>query len=386
MRLPFGPGGVMKVALLEVMPQEGFRSIEVYSQRLRKGLADLHSDLDTDPVRVQAWSWTDLRVAMPYGRPASLRTLGLYLSRWVRYPLALARIRADLYHILDNSYAHLALFLPADRTVVTSHGGTPRSWRQWNPEGPAMRMFDLAFRAMLRAGHIICVSRYAEEELLNDAPQLSGRTHVVYHGVDEHFAPMPETVRVEWRARLLKPGEECLLLHVGHGAGRKNVEVLYRALALLRARKMPVRLVRIGSLPTPAQARLIKDLGIGSAITHVAHVDNLDLPPYYAAADIFCFPSLYEGFGIPLIEAMACGTPVVCSDLALFHEVCADAAHFTETRSPEPLAEAIAFLLGDTVRSRAIRGRGLERAKHFTWERTARETLVVYRHAMEGAP
>ena len=154
----------------------------------------------------------------------------------------------------------------------------------------------------------------------------------------------------------------------------------------LRNDGWPVRLVRIGSTPTASQAALIADLGIDSAITHVGHVDNLALPPYYAAADLFCFPSLYEGFGIPLIEAMACGAPVVCSDLELFREVCADAAQYTDTRAPEPLAEAIASLLGDPARAESMRARGLERARAFTWERTARETLAVYRAALGVKP
>jgi glycosyltransferase involved in cell wall biosynthesis len=376
----------MRVALLRVMPQEHFRSIEVYSQRLLDGLAAFHDELQILDVQVQAWSWANLQVAMPYGRRASLRTLGLYLSRWVRYPWALTRIKADVYHILDNSYGHLAMFLPPRRTLVTSHGGTPRTWRRWNPEGPAMRMFDSAFHGMLRAGRVICVSHYAREELLSEVPQLSGRVHVVYHGVDTYFVPSSEMIRTEWRARFLQSTEKYLLLHVGHAAARKNVEMLYRALALLRREGWPVRLLRIGSLPTAAQACLIEELGIGPSVTHIPHIDNRDLPPYYAAANAFVFPSLYEGFGIPLIEAMACGTPVVCTDWALFHEVCADAAAFTDTRSPESLAQTIARLLGDPTRANHLRIRGLERARDFSWERTAQETLAVYRQMLEKNP
>lgn len=373
----------MRVALLRDLPQENWPSIEVYANRLASGLRALASELEVIEVQVQAWSWADWSLPTPYGRPASLRTLGLYLSRWIRYPLALRRIRADIYHILDNSYGHLAFFLEPRRVVVTSHGGTPRSWRQWNPEGPAMWLFDLAFRGMLRAAHVAIVSEYAKQELLAETHYPAERIHVVYHGVEPIFHPLPPDEREHQRAALLSNGEHYLLLHVGHSAVRKNVETLYEAVALLRKDGWPVYLLRVGGMPTNAQARLIEDLGIGPITTHIAYIENQLLPTYYAVADVFVFPSLYEGFGVPLIEAMACGTPVVCSDWALFHEVCHDAALFVEPRSPEALAMAIARVLESPALSEELRQRGLRRACDFTWERTAHETLAVYQEVAQ---
>jgi hypothetical protein len=136
----------MKVALLRVFPEENWLSIEVYAARLAQSLQALDTNLEVVEVQRRSWAWPDLRAPTPYGRPASLQTLGLYLSRWVRYPLALRRVEADIYHILDNSYGHLTFFLNPRRTIVTSHGGTPRSWRQWNPEGPA-RFWDPTHRS-----------------------------------------------------------------------------------------------------------------------------------------------------------------------------------------------------------------------------------------------
>ncbi len=374
----------MKVALLRVMPQDRFRSIEVYADRLAGGLRRLDADLEVEEVVVQAWEWGDLGLRMPYGRRASLRTLGIYLSRWVKYPLALRRMKADVYHVLDNSYGHLAFFLDPNRTVVTSHGGTPRTWRDWNPEGPAMWVFDLAFKGTLRAARIIAVSEYAKAELVEGYGYPAERVHVVHHGVDPIFRPQPDEIVQELRRRLLRPGERHLILHVGHSARRKNVETLYEAFGLLRERDVPARLVRIGGNPTPGQAEIIRRHGIGDSVTHIPHVDNRDLPPYYAAADVFVFPSLYEGFGIPLIEAMACGTPVICSDWALFHEVCGDAAAFFDARDAQALSETVARVLEDGDLSRSLRERGLERAKAFTWENTAMGTLAVYREVVGG--
>lgn len=369
----------MRVAWLRVMPEEHWRSMDVYAYWLTRSLRALGTDIDFLEVTVPAWTWADRRVSMPYGRAASLRTLGLYLSRWIRYPLALRRVKADVFHILDNSYGHLAFFLPPARTVVTMHGGTPRGYRQWQPQGPALFLFGLATRGMLRAGHIISVSEHSKRELLSEATYPAEAIHVIHNGVAPVFRPLADQERQRLRAQLLAAREAYLLLHVGHNAPRKNVTVLYQALALVRQKGITARLLRIGGKPSADQEQLIEHLGIEDAVTHISHVDNEELPAYYAAADVFAFPSLYEGFGIPLVEAMACGTPIVCSDSALFREVCADAALYVDARRPEALAAAIEQILGAPVLAGELRARGLARAQQFTWERTAQQTLAVYR-------
>ena len=375
----------MRVAFLRVLTEENWVSMKVYADRLEEGLKRLGTGIEIVPVPVRAWDWQDKRLPMPYGRPASLQTLGLYLSRWIRYPLALRRVKADVYHILDNSYGHLAFFLPRHKTVVTSHGGTPRSWRKWNPEGPAMWLFDMAFRGTQRAGRIIIVSDYARQEFLQEAPRYpAGNISVVHHGVEPVFGLVPAGTRQAIRAQLLQPGEEALLLHVGHSAGRKNVELLYRALAILRQEGRRIRLVRIGRGPSESQSQLIAQLALEANISHLPGRPNHELPAYYAAADLFLFPSLYEGFGIPLIEAMACGTPVVCSDSPLFREVCGPAASYIDPSRPEHIAQTIAQLLANPTQRHFLSQQGLSRATQFTWENSARQTLAVYEQLLTG--
>ena len=118
--------------------------------------------------------------------------------------------------------------------------------------------------------------------------------------------------------------------------------------------------------------------GIEKHVTQISHVPNSELRDIYNAADVFVFPSQYEGFGIPLIEAMACGTPVVCTDMDLFREICGDAAYFVDTNQPRELAGAIEQVLSDTVCASNLKRNGAQRASQFTWERCARETAVVY--------
>jgi glycosyltransferase involved in cell wall biosynthesis len=370
----------MQVTLFRVLEQEKWVSMGVYADRLIRGLRLIAPDgVILEPFAPSGvWLPFDIPIARLSGRRGSTRILALYFNRSVIYPLLAQRRQGDINHVLDNSYGHLVHFLDPCRTVVTSHGGTPITWRRWNPEGPAMRFFDWAFAGMLKAARIIAVSEHAKREIVEHYDYDPARIHVVHHGVEEHFRVLPQEKRAAVRARFLKLDDEALLLHVGHTAARKNVETLLRAVAVLRRRGLAVRLLRVGSSLTPAQETLLDQLGIRSWVTQVPPQPNTALAPFYNAADVFVFPSFYEGFGIPLIEAMACGTPVVCSDWELFHEVCGDAALFADPHRPEALADAIAHVLTDAALGEVLREKGLRRARQFTWERTAQETLAVY--------
>ncbi|MBI5877734.1 MAG: glycosyltransferase family 4 protein [Chloroflexi bacterium] len=358
----------MNVTLFRDLAQERWASIDVYGDRLADGLRKL-----------SAPGW-DYRSLAPRGWvSARWPTPSLYLNRVAVYmPYAFTHASA-LNHVLDNSYGHLLYALDAQHTIVTSHGGTPRSWRRWNREGPAMQFFDWTFKGTLRAARIVIVSDYSRRELLQDYDYDPARIRVVHHGIDERFAPVAEAVRVQTRARHTAPDERGLILHVGHCAARKNVEAALRAFAeLLRQSSAPYRFLQIGGEWSPAQSALIAELGIGARVTQIAQAPNRDLPAFYNAADLFVFPSLYEGFGIPLIEAMACGAPVVCNDYELFHEVCGDAAGYADCTDPRALATAMARALNQTEVAAVLRERGLARARQFTWQQCAEQTLAVY--------
>ena len=123
----------MHVTLFRDLREEHWPSIEVYADRLGRGLRALSPQDTFEEAVVPAWHLPDWSVPMPYGRRASLRTLGLYLSRYVRYPLHARQQRADVYHVLANSYGNLVFALDPARTLLTSPAVTPRSWRRWNP-------------------------------------------------------------------------------------------------------------------------------------------------------------------------------------------------------------------------------------------------------------
>jgi glycosyltransferase involved in cell wall biosynthesis len=163
---------------------------------------------------------------------------------------------------------------------------------------------------------------------------------------------------------------------------RKNLPTLLRAFRIVRDRHdLLLALVgRRGWLYEPIIA-LIDELGIRPAVCVIEDAPRTDFPAILSAATAFAFPSLYEGFGLPPLEAMACGTPTVVADTSSLPEVVGDAALLHPPTDHEALADALLRVLEDESLRTTLRARGIERAAHFTWERSARETLAVYREA-----
>ncbi|OGO50734.1 MAG: hypothetical protein A2148_01680 [Chloroflexi bacterium RBG_16_68_14] len=182
--------------------------------------------------------------------------------------------------------------------------------------------------------------------------------------------------RVRRKYRL--PGR--YLLSVGSLEPGKNRAGLVRAYAQLRSEGVDCPLVVAGQ---PAwrfedELALVRQLGLDEQVRFLGYVPDDDLPALYSGAELLAFPSLYEGFGLPVLEAMACGTPVVTANVSATAEVAADAAMLVDPRDVAALAQAMGLLLSDETLRAELRARGLERAKQFSWQRTARETLCVY--------
>jgi glycosyltransferase involved in cell wall biosynthesis len=374
----------MNVVLFRDLPSEGWPSMEVYAERLANGLRQLRQpDLSVTEFVMRGWQLPfNLRIPRGHNRFVSLETLMLYWNRMILYPRAARSHQSGINHILDNSYGHLVEALTAARTIVTSHGGTPITWRQWNMPGPSIKLFDRAFAGMLKAARIIIVSEYSKREITEHYDYPPDRIHVVHHGIDEHYQPLPATARTSTRATFLTAKDQYLILHVGSCIARKNIESILAAIAQLRHQGLAVRFLQIGGSFSAAQVELIERLNISNYITQLPSLPNAALVELYNAADVLVFPSLYEGFGIPLIEAMACGTPIVCSDYELFHEVCNDAACFVDVSDTTAFTSAIANVLIGAIADN-LRLQGLERAKLFSWQRTAQQTLDVYRLVYE---
>jgi glycosyltransferase involved in cell wall biosynthesis len=235
-----------------------------------------------------------------------------------------------------------------------------------------------------RVSAVICISEHTRQDLLKAYKVAAEKVHVVHCGIDHmRFHPALEQ-DVDW---LRSVGvKQDYVLHVGTLSERKNIPMLLRAVALLRSqgRFADHQLVLAGpELSVLAGAseihRAIRDLGLEDVVVLTGHVPEEQLAGLYAQAKVLVMPSLYEGFGLPVLESMAVGTPVVASNSSSLPEIAQDAALVVPPQDEHGWAEAIGEILQTPSTAIELRRRGLARAAQFSWQRAAAETLAVYR-------
>lgn len=286
----------------------------------------------------------------------------------------LRRVSAALYHADYTDSALGALLRRKRPLVVTIHDDIP--FRYPSDRHPLWRLaYKLTFRVLKkRCDAVITVSEHSRQDLLRHGIDPE-RVFTIYNGVDhQRFFP------------LARAGEQRPLMigYLASLARRKRVDRLIRAYALLRRRTCDVRLVIGGTGPLLAELRqLVRELGLEGDVEFRGFVPDEALNAFYNELDIFAFPSDYEGFGLPLLEAMACGVPVVATALSSHPEIVADAGILVQA-DPESLAQGLEQLAGDAEFRRRLSARGIQRAQSFSWERCARETLAVYRQVLEA--
>jgi len=308
-----------------------------------------------------------------------------WAARYYFYPWRVKREakRVDLVHVLDHSYAHM--IEPAGRrpVVVTVHDLMPvvvlRSptgvggWR----EGVRNRFLRQALKALRQADSYIVGTEWLKRELatwLGDDKNI----YVVPFGVDRAFfgesAVARERGRREWRI-----AEDALVVRlVGRTVDRNNVPLGIQTVARLR-QQTDAYLLQVGGRLTPEQEQLIERLDLRSVVRSVASADETGLRRAYRTADVLLFPSLYEGFGFPVLEAFASGLPVVTSGAGGLKEVAGDAAIVVEGRDPGGYVEALERLSEDSDEREEMIQRGWARARQFTWQKTAALTAEVYK-------
>jgi len=242
-------------------------------------------------------------------------------------------------------------------------------------------------RSARRARRVLVIS----ESTKRDAVKLLGvpenRIDVVACGVDEDFRPLdnPESVEALRKKRHLPPR---MILFVGTIEPRKNLATLLRSYALLRKRIKPPPLVIAGAKGWHHEEVLFlaSQLDILDDVIFPGYIAREELPLWYNAADLLAYPSLYEGFGLPPLEAMACGTAVVVSNTSSLPEVVGGAGILVEPTDAEEMSQALERVLTDTSLREVMRAKGLKRAQSFTWQRTAEETVRVYDRAAAESP
>ncbi|MCC6613326.1 MAG: glycosyltransferase family 4 protein [Anaerolineae bacterium] len=283
----------------------------------------------------------------------------------------------NLYHATDFT---LAPVLPGTRTLLTVHDlsfvRVPES------ASPALKAYlDVAVpRSAQRAHHILADSQATKDDLIELYKIAPDKITVLLSGVDARFQPVTDAAARAAVREKYGLGGRPYLFSIGTVQPRKNYRRLMEALAQVRANGHDVTLAIAGGkgwLEDPIYAAL-DALKLRDHVRFIGFADDADLPALYSEARALAFPSLYEGFGLPILEAMACGTPVVTSDVSSMPEAAGDAALLVDPYDVDALADALARLLCDDSLRATLIARGHAQAARFTWGRAARELLAVY--------
>jgi glycosyltransferase involved in cell wall biosynthesis len=308
---------------------------------------------------------------------------GYSVSELTRFAWRLLRDRLDLFHATHYVIPPLA----RARAVVTIHDIIHVLYPQFLPNRAALVYARVMIRrALKRADRILTVSYNSKRDLVDYFGIAPARIEVIYNGVAERFRPevaRADRDRVAGKYGLPRP----YLLFLGGEKPHKNVRNVLRAFAeARRLRALPHALVLAGPMPKNRSRveALLSALDLDSRVLRPGIVPEEDLPGLFGGADAFLYPTLYEGFGLPVIEAMACGIPVLTSSTSALQEIAGGYAYLVDPMDVDAIARGIVDLATDPKRRQEFADLGRRRARDFSWDRAAEETLRVYAEALAG--
>ncbi len=324
-----------------------------------------------DAVPPEARACANVRVTRLQNHSAAARLL------W-ELPRRAAADALDALHISYNA----PLYLPRRcALVVTVHDISFERHPEWFPTRLRWFLKASVRRSARAAQQTIAVSEWCRKDLIETYRLPPERVWVTHEAAGGAFRPNIERAALDAIRAKYDTGERFILA-VGNVQPRKNLARLLEAFAQARAAGLHAyKLALVGQPQWQADAVHQAARALGDAAVMTGYVPDADLPLLYNAADVFCYPSLYEGFGLPVLEAMACGAPVITSNVTALPEVAGDAAYLVDPRDVRALAEALVKVATDENLRREYRARGLARAKQFAWARLADQTIAAYERA-----
>ena len=286
--------------------------------------------------------------------------------------------------IVHDPTGSMPLFLTGRAKVTTIHDVVPYIY----PE-TSSRLDWLIYRiwlplAVRRLDAIITDSEQSKRDIVRYLPVPKEKVTVIPCAVNSNYKPLnPGEIEPALRKYDI---DTPYILYVGSIAARKNLPRVLEAYAQLQEWSEAWKLVIVGARKWKSSPvfEAVKRLGLEDKVLFTGYVDEDDLPALYNGADLFVFPSLYEGFGLPVLEAMACGTPVITSNCSSLPEVAGDAALLVDPFQVQAIADGMQSVLADPEIATVMKERGLQQAQRFSWERTACETIAVYEKVLAG--
>jgi glycosyltransferase involved in cell wall biosynthesis len=386
------------VLLVPDLPLERWPSMDRYASRLALYLKRYASDLEitvageiggltVDQPATDAGARSSQPVPFPLLPTPGFNETRRYVSRYWTYPYRIRWMNADILHVLDHSYAHIVLSWGKGPRIVTVHDLLPVMTVERGGATLREKMRNRLLERVLKALRTADCWIVATEWLRGELGQWLGRDdriHVIPYGVDDAFFSPPEQTRADTRHGLGVPDGAFVALHVGTVGPRKNLPGVIAAVSGLRRSGLDAWLLQVGGAFSPEQEQEIAAQGIKDVTRNIKEAAEPVLRAAYRAADVLLFPSHYEGFGFPVLEAMASGLPVVTSGAGGLAEVAGDAAVVVGERETGPYVQAIRRLATNPQWRQQLVRRGIERAHRFRWVETARKTAEVYRALAHG--
>jgi glycosyltransferase involved in cell wall biosynthesis len=377
-----------RLAVLADLVEENWPSMELAAEMIPAALEEAAPGRLTADILRPAMRRRFTREPADNGRKFNADRL---LNRFWDYPRWLRgqRKEYDLFHLADHSYAQMAHELPAERLVITCHDvDTFRCL--WGEDGARnivyRRLVERTLAGLRRAARVICVSQVTADELTARGLVKAEKTRVAHNPAHPWFAAAPGE-KAQTQAAQLLGGEGPLLLHVGSNIQRKRLDVLLRVLAATRRIWPQVRLARVGGELTPEQKDLARQLGVAEAIISLPPLEREVLAAVYRRAAVTVLPSEREGFGWPVAESLAAGSPVIASDLPVLREVGGDAAEYAPLGDVAGWAQKINFLLAEKELRPAERQNRCEAARRqaakFSLVEYGRRLLAIYEEIAE---
>jgi glycosyltransferase involved in cell wall biosynthesis len=374
----------IRVGVVCDLEEEGWHSMDLVGDMLLQTLPSVaHGAIAATRLRppmIRRWT------RLPVIGAGTRAHLGDRLTgRLWDYPRWLATRRGDfdVFHIVDHSYAHLIRALPADRTLVTCNDTDAFEAAR----GEAVSRFDPArllaahvLDGISRASHVACISEATRQDLIATGRVDPSRTSVVHLGAHPTCTPFPDAQADAHIDCLLAPGAFDVL-HVSSTIPRKRIDMLLEMFSKFQMTHPDARLVRVGGALTREQQRLADCLSVTSALVQLPFLERRQLAALYRRASVVVLPSDREGFGLPVVEAMACGTPVIASDIPALREVGGAAAIYAPRGDVTAWVDALASVRRESLDPAARERRRsacLSAAARFDWRRYAEQMAALY--------